>query len=118
MSFFEETEDDGTYANLAIVFRPHFRMLPTEGFEFKNTVVFFRYSFSVDLPSDLCVLVSENYMLRRPGVIEGIQVKCRIKRIVGRLNQVARLRGWKWCGCGYDGVVDAVFPCSVRDVLF
>src|SRR6266511_2020558 len=99
------------YANLAIVF-PHFRMLPTEDLGVKKTVAFARCGFRACLPSDLCVLVGEGYMLRRPGVIEGIQVKRRIKSIVSGLC-IAGLRRRKWSGRGHyevvrKGVVDDV----------
>src|SRR6266704_5113064 len=63
-------------------------MLPTEDFGVKETVAFARCRFGACLPSDLCVLVSEGNMLRRPGVVEGIQVKGRIKSIVGGLGVV------------------------------
>ena len=83
-------------------------MVPTEDFEIKETVVFARCSFRVCRPSNLCVLVSKGYLLRRPlGVVEGIQVKRRIKSVVGGLS-LAELQGWRWCGCRYDEVIRKV----------
>ena len=100
-------------ANLAIVF-PHLRMLSTEDFGVKKTVAFARCGLGACLPSDLCVLVSEGDMLRRPSVVQGIQVESRIKSVVGRLS-VAGLRRRKWSGCGHDEVVREGVVDNVED---
>ena len=90
-------------------------MLPTEDFGVKKTIAFAGCGFGACLPSDLCVLVSESDMLRRPGIVKGIQVKGRIKSIVGRLG-VAGLRRRKWSGCGHDEVVRKGVVDDVEDV--
>ena len=71
----------------------------------------------VCLPIFVCWLVRV-ILLRRPGIVKGIEVKGRIKSIVGRLG-VAGLRRRKWSGCGHDevvrkGVVDDVEDVTVR----
>ena len=90
-------------------------MLPTEDFGVKKTIAFAGCGFGACLPSDLCVLVSESDMLRRPGIVKGIEVKGRIKSIVGRLG-VAGLRRRKWSGCGHDEVVRKGVVDDVEDV--
>jgi len=45
-------------------------MLPTEDFGVKKNIVFAGCGFGACLPSNLCVLVSESDILRRPGNLD------------------------------------------------